>query len=1521
MKVRAFGNLVLASVMILAGAAHSQEGSIASRETADNYLSDVNPNPSGYAKWVRIDVQGSILPGGVTAVGLNDQFQGVQFKVDLNIDEDDNPATLPNDVFFARGEDSMMLSSRPGEPGSNDLSFYIKLKRPDGGTPYPDGVGWDTDLRPRIQMTNSGELKIVYSDGSAYFIQIESDLFPVRDGITPAIRTAAFYDDGSGATAAEEGLHSGNTLACDGFVDRVDLYWSEPMQPANTGIDMLLFPDLGPTVYDLEGIGTWAKWRGAQDNRDSTWRVFTLPLISELPNTGIFVEYDSTGMPAVISYDPTGANINDKFREADTSQNQYYAEKHKQVLADSAGPAVVHARTIRDYDRQPIAAALQDKEILVQFSEWVRRSSIDDADFYVETDAAAPNPITRLVRPAARDTNIYVFELTADFLSENETGKIVLVAADTLSDMVIPPNRNCVPPDTTIILDGILPIILEVHTVDALPNQLAGGGANGWGYLDYLFVTFDHEMDTTKQSAQGFSLSGETRGVEATGLTGSWLANSMIFRLPLTATDPLQANTDIMPTLAYDNIGMTNGLRQAFQTNVFNMGLAEDLRSFVAEDSAGPAIIDAYTAGIKRIRIQFSESVDTETWPKASNAPAVPGRFKWTVGNSHWDIGAPRIYFTGLSADVVYLNHTGATSWTKTDSGAINFFAVDRVFDLRGVGNDQWDDDGSLIQPAHELRGSDVKVKRDIIPPILLQLETVDIDNNGKLDHYQFVFDPLSPPHPLTTFFADDWIINGYDGFKEDMQVNLDIYRPASAVFQPGAINAFGDTVQVYVQFAETTGPGAVPAPYGGDTGDLPDVIVEEGKGFADWADNVMDPLPPFFTLEKDRAGPAIMSARTINTTQAQVFLSEDLNNTATAGVAVEPADFALDMGFNTQVGEPVARAVEVAPGKVLLTVYDQLYWLPDQAGTVAFSAQNAVFDNISGVDNGNLQLAQIPVNDNAASQFAINLMPVPDEPVFSGVPFQISVIALDSRGEVDENFPELIRFSSNLSDSEIDLPDGPQPLDNGSGNFHMTCWTTVDTLEITVSVNSDRYARFFSTSDPIQVVESTIDAPDTLIVTDYRGEDGEGDQGGVVYLTFDYSDNHPGIGSNNLVSYYQIYREFDNKVYHWGTVPATDTTGSKADSIRIPVETFDNLPSTFWVRAVSDANWAGASRTERMEAVLLVDRGSRVYSKSEPYSPVEAAAEVLVSGSVMGYGRAIDNIAPNPPAAFRIDKDGDMIRLFWSTVTRGVDGTEELYGIRYRVYSHDRDAYFNPLTQGTLEATVDDTSMMLSTEHLRKFYCVLAVDSDNASAVSPRKGTYGFALSRGEINHYNYLSLPLENETINSARDLAEQIGEVEALLKLEHATNGFSRFYLPAISYGDNFATAHGMPVLVSLNPSAAPRWFYTGSVPPAGSVQFVLNKDASGTRYNEIILPLDRSDITTADQLAREIGGVEAVLKIDPETNGFSVFWLPEIQYGANFEIEPGEPVLIGVNASAPDVWPQGQQNAAETPQHLD
>jgi len=127
-----------------------------------------------------------------------------------------------------------------------------------------------------------------------------------------------------------------------------------------------------------------------------------------------------------------------------------------------------------------------------------------------------------------------------------------------------------------------------------------------------------------------------------------------------------------------------------------------------------------------------------------------------------------------------------------------------------------------------------------------------------------------------------------------------------------------------------------------------------------------------------------------------------------------------------------------------------------------------------------------------------------------------------------------------------------------------------------------------------------------------------------------------------------------------------------------------------------------------------------------------------------------------------------------------------------------------------------------------------------------------------------------------------------------------------LPAINFGSNFTLKSGMPVLVSASPTAPTAWFYSGAVPATETVQFALVK-GDKYMYNEIILPLDMTAITTADQLAQNIGGVEVVLKIDPATNAFTKFWLPGIKYGDNFAIQPGEPVLINVNKNAPSVWP--------------
>jgi hypothetical protein len=1523
-----FSPLLLAVLLVLfiSSIAFAQNGTIIKRETVD-------PSNEGYARWIKITVKGA-SPGN----DLDDDFEGMQMLVDLNLDQDndyttpaDPPRSIGKDSYYAISDSGDIVTSPVGG-GDNDSLFFVRIKE-GRENHYPlNADGYETSLRPRIQLTNSGALRVGKKPSFTITVPIgiESDLYVADDGIKPVIRAAYFYDDGSGGTAATAN-HKGNMTAFDGYIDRIDLQWSEKMSTANTAVPNTMFTGLGSSIWGFQSIGVWDNTPYTQADPDSARR-FTLYLLSSQPNTGITPNL-TYNLPASTS---------DRFKEGTTSQYKSTAEVQSRLVTDKAGPAIISAKTKRASRRQLLASALTSKRIEVTFSEPVKLSEVQTGvtDFEVKTTATGEgsNNITSIISPASPTTSsaTYEFQLTTNFASENEVGTIQFTADSAVTDVLS--NRNGVshalqPPTRPTpsrgllitIIDGIDPNIIQVSTVDAvLPEQLPSGGTNGWGYLDYIEVTFDHNMSDSRVSSAGFSVSGT--GIQSIGGTGTW-TSATTFRIPLVATSPSIANTSLIPTVSYANPGNPNGLIAAnsyLAENLLTTDTATSSSNGLAVqiiDLAGPAIIQAYTAGQKRIRLAFSEKVNTAGWPIEQASAEDVRRFAWFVGSILYNGTGTKIFFTGLSSSrkdsVIYLNHTG-TAWAKTDEGAINFSNDIPVYDLAASPNinKQYDHNNSINSKTEAIAGFDVKVNRDNIAPILTKLETVDLDKNGKLDHYRFVFDPLSPifPRPPGHLFNPSlWSIKGYDTVaKSGLQVDLTIYNPVNYPDYPRqAINSFGDTVEVFIKFTETSGTGPSSTPYGGDTGDVPDVVVADGNGFRDWADNVMSALPTGITLEKDKAGPAIISAKTINTTQVEVLMSEDLLDGYTS-----TADLRLNMGKDLSLLD----VQEVSPGKLKAIAFDQDYWLPTQTGNIALVSPNVVYDNITGEDNSNRQTGNIPVNDRAASQFDINL--AIEGNVIRGVPFQIEVVARDSHGNLDINFPEKIVFSSNLTQNEIDLPDGPQPLTGGMAYFNVTSWKTTENLIISVSVNSDRYARFFSNSDPIEVVEPVIDAPNTLKVKDYRGIDGNGDQGGYVALIFDYSTNHPGIGTENVIDYYEIYREFDHDVWNWGTFQASDTTGTHADSMRLVVWTGDSAESIFWVRAVWNPSWPGTSNgsaaTEAIALpkgytlmsgnvpILLRSKGKKVKSLLPKQSATEAGSDQVVSASIMAQGRAIDNIAPKSPANLYADKAGVAVKLHWPKVTQGVNGLTELFPIKYEVLSHATNAYFDP-AQGTVEATVSDTSYQVNSESLRKFFCVRAVDSDNKSEVSKRTGKWGFQMALGSANKYNYLSLPLETSKYKKASDLSTDITGLAALLQLEATTNAYSKFYLPAISFGTNFTLKSGIPVLVSAGPTAASSWFYTGPVPTAQSVQFTLVKRADKNMYNEIILPLDKTGITTADQLAKNIGGVEIVLKLDPVTNAFTKFWLPAIQYGDNFAIQPGEPVLISVNNTAPSVWP--------------
>ena len=168
---------------------------------------------------------------------------------------------------------------------------------------------------------------------------------------------------------------------------------------------------------------------------------------------------------------------------------------------------------------------------------------------------------------------------------------------------------------------------------------------------------------------------------------------------------------------------------------------------------------------------------------------------------------------------------------------------------------------------------------------------------------------------------------------------------------------------------------------------------------------------------------------------------------------------------------------------------------------------------------------------------------------------------------------------------------------------------------------------------------------------------------------------------------------------------------------------------------------------------------------------------------------------------------------------------------------------------------------------------------------------------------------MPLIDPTITSSKLLAESIGGVAAVYKLDPNTNYYTNYYLPAIDYPPGgLPLSIGKAFLVSLNDNAPDRWFTVGGVPEKGSAQFTIAKTALHT-WNEIYIPLDCTHDTLPSILAEEIGGVIGIFKIDPKTNYFTIYYLPAIDfyYPEPFMLKPGEPVLISVDQNAPNQWP--------------
>jgi subtilisin family serine protease len=259
--------------------------------------------------------------------------------------------------------------------------------------------------------------------------------------------------------------------------------------------------------------------------------------------------------------------------------------------------------------------------------------------------------------------------------------------------------------------------------------------------------------------------------------------------------------------------------------------------------------------------------------------------------------------------------------------------------------------------------------------------------------------------------------------------------------------------------------------------------------------------------------------------------------------------------------------------------------------------------------------------------------------------------------------------------------------------------------------------------------------------------------------------------------------------------------------------------------------------------------------------------------------------------------KSGNNVVLSW---------TSEPGAIQYRIY-RGATPYFAPPygSPYATTASLSYTDVGASGNPAISYYYV--VSAWNGSVELPcqrRAGEFDFALTAG-TDHLNDIALPLDvSAVIQDADDLSDWIDAAHVLqaLKWDPVLQTFLA-WSNEFNFGDNFPTETGDYVFLLVDGSVAPVASFVGIVPNPGSVHFdLVPGTATACNLNFLSLPLDRADLTNADQFSDDIGGVLQSLDWDAPLQNF-LAWSNEFGFGDNFPTTIGYPYVVCMGPQAP------------------
>jgi hypothetical protein len=273
----------------------------------------------------------------------------------------------------------------------------------------------------------------------------------------------------------------------------------------------------------------------------------------------------------------------------------------------------------------------------------------------------------------------------------------------------------------------------------------------------------------------------------------------------------------------------------------------------------------------------------------------------------------------------------------------------------------------------------------------------------------------------------------------------------------------------------------------------------------------------------------------------------------------------------------------------------------------------------------------------------------------------------------------------------------------------------------------------------------------------------------------------------------------------------------------------------------------------------------------------------------------------PQGVSDLTIQRSGNKLNLSWSPVEKDKNNNpvEIEHYIIYRSTEYPPEGTETNLIGVTTEHVfTDNTAGIIGNPEQNYYYCINAVDKNGAySDKSNIVGEFDFNIATTYKTDFNAIALPLNMQGLIDAESLSEAIPGCNSIGRWNSGFQGFQQYnvHIPPT----NFSVELGNPFYAHATINTVFTLF--GDIVQSN---FALINNKNTSSFNEIMVPLDKSNIKKAKELCEDIPYCNSIAQWNVSTQGFDQFYinLPGVN---NFDIRAGYPYQVNVTENVN--WP--------------